>query len=111
MTVESPAPAPAPDLAIGAFTPEAPWVIEPDELVWRRGIDRVRQRTKDDVPLLTQRRRIPPAKRVVRVGSQLGPALAGWYLVDRRNQDQSASRAALSKRLRIAFEHLGPTYI
>jgi ubiquinone biosynthesis protein len=101
----------AADLAIGAFTPEAPWIIDPDELTWRRGIDRVRRRTADDVPVLTARRRVPPGKRVVKVGSQLGRALAGWYLLDRRKQDPSAARASLSRRLRVAFEHLGPTYI
>jgi ubiquinone biosynthesis protein len=41
--------------------------------------------------------------------------LAGWYLIDRRRAlrtgDRSASRAGLSRRLRRAFEHLGPTYI
>jgi ubiquinone biosynthesis protein len=113
MTVESPAPAPAPapDLAIGAFTPEAPWIVDPDELAWRRGIDRVRQRTRDDVPLLTARRRVPPGMRVIKVGGQLGRALAGWYVVDRRKGDPAAARAGLSRRLRIAFEHLGPTYI
>src|SRR3954451_3843854 len=106
MTVESPAPVPtpgpAPDLAIGAFTPEAPWVIEPDELVWRRTIDRIRGRTRDDIPLLTARRRIPPGGRVLKVGSQLGRALAGWYLLDRRKLDDAAARAGLSKRLRVA---------
>jgi ubiquinone biosynthesis protein len=32
-------------------------------------------------------------------------------VLDRRKGDESAARAGLSKRLRIAFEHLGPTYI
>jgi ubiquinone biosynthesis protein len=111
MTVESPAPAPAPDLSIGAFTPEAPWIVDPDELTWRRGIDRVRQRTRDDVPVLTRRRKLPPGARVVKVGGLLGRALAGWYLLDRRKLDESGARAGLSRRLRVAFEHLGPTYI
>src|SRR5581483_4634468 len=28
-----------PDLAFGAFTEHGPWVIDPDRLVWRDGID------------------------------------------------------------------------
>ncbi len=101
---------PSPDLAIGAFTDRGPWVVVPENLPWRRGLDRVRERTRADVPLLTRRRRLPPGGRVVRVGRLLGRALGTWYLVDRR-KGQEASRAGLSRRLRVAFEQLGPTYI
>ncbi|MDQ1395389.1 MAG: ubiquinone biosynthesis protein, partial [Acidimicrobiaceae bacterium] len=37
-------------------------------------------------------------------------ALGGWYTTDRRKGD-AVSRAGLSRRLRKAFEKLGPTYI
>ena len=47
---------------------------------------------------------------MVRVGAVLGVALAGWYVGDRR-RGQHRSRAGLSRRLRRAFERLGPTYI
>ena len=100
----------AADLAVGAFTPEGPWVVEPEALVWRRGLDRVRQRTRQDVPVLTRRRRIPPGARVVTVGTHLGRALGAWYLLDRRKGDPH-SKQQLSRRLREAFEKLGPTYI
>ena len=98
------------DLAIGAFTPEGPWVVDPENLVWRRGLDRIRLRTRQDVPVLTRRRRIPPGARVLTVGAHLGKALGAWYALDRRKGD-SHSRQQLSKRLRMAFEKLGPTYI
>jgi ubiquinone biosynthesis protein len=100
----------ATDLAIGAFTEEGPWIVEPDSLEWRRGIDRIRQRTRQDVPVLTRRRKLPPGARVLTVGSHLGKALGAWYLKDRRQGD-SHSKAQLSRRLREAFEKLGPTYI
>ncbi|MHB8329716.1 MAG: ABC1 kinase family protein [Acidimicrobiales bacterium] len=48
--------------------------------------------------------------RVLRVGAVLGPALGAWYATDRR-RGRSVSRAGLSRRLRRAFERLGPTYI
>ncbi|HEY3700694.1 MAG TPA: AarF/UbiB family protein, partial [Acidimicrobiales bacterium] len=107
MTAPTPRPA---DLEFGAFTEDGPWVIDLDDLPWRAAVDRVRARTRGEVPRLLRRRRIPPGQRVVRVGSQLGRAVAGWYLVERR-RSQSESRAGLSRRLRIAFEELGPTYI
>ena len=116
MTAERPADSPtdtapeAPDLAIGAFTPQGPWIVEPEQLAWRRGLDRVRQRTRQDVPVLTRRRRLPPGARVLTVGGHLGKALGAWYLFDRRKGDPH-SKQQLSKRLRLAFEHLGPTYI
>jgi ubiquinone biosynthesis protein len=47
---------------------------------------------------------------VLTVGRALGTAVGAWYLGDRR-RGQHTSRAGLSRRLRKAFEHLGPTYI
>ncbi len=98
------------DLDIGAFTDEGPWVVEPDELPWRRGLDLVRERTRQDVPVLTRRRRLPPGARVLLTGFIVARALVPWALFDRK-KEQSASRASLSRRLRVAFEKLGPTYI
>ena len=100
----------SPDLAVGAFTDHGPWVVEPDRLVWRRGIDNLRARTRAEVPALMRRQRLPPGQRVVRVGWTLGGAVGAWY-VGARRRGGSASRADLSHRLRVAFEHLGPTYI
>ncbi len=52
---------------------------------------------------------------MVSTGARLGLALAGWYLIERRTArqqgDLARSRAGLSRRLRKAFEALGPTYI
>lgn len=110
MTPASPAPDLAPDLAVGAFTDHGPWVVDPEALVWRQGLDELRRRTRAEVPKLLRRRRLPPGSRVVRVGTVLGPAIGGWYALDRR-QGRPTSRAGLSRRLRKAFERLGPTYI
>jgi len=101
---------PSPDLAIGAFTDQGPWIVDPTHLSWSHGIDAIRARTRAEVPSLMRRRRLPPGRRVVRVGLVLGDALARWYLGARR-QGGTTSRADLSKRLRDAFERLGPTYI
>jgi ubiquinone biosynthesis protein len=101
---------PSPDLAIGAFTDQGPWVVDPTRLSWSHGIDAIRARTRAEVPSLMRRRRLPPGRRVVRVGLVLGDALTRWYLGARR-QGGATSRADLSRRLRDAFERLGPTYI
>jgi len=98
------------DLAIGAFSGHPPWIVDVDALTWRRGIDGLRARTRAEAPRLTRRRRLPPGSRVVRVGALLGTALAQWYVTDRRH-GRHRSRAGLSRRLRRAFERLGPTYI
>jgi len=100
----------ASDLAIGAFTDDGPWLVEPDRLPWRRGLDRVRDHTKAEVPVLTKRRLLPPGARVIRVGRLVGTAVGGWYAID-GGKGPEASRSGLSRRLRIAFEQLGPTYI
>jgi ubiquinone biosynthesis protein len=103
------APPPA-DLSVGAFSDHPPWIVQPDDLPWRVGLDLVREHTRDGVPRLVRRRRLPPWKRIVRVSAILGWALAGWYGVERRKKG-SVSRAGLSRRLRFAFQKLGPTYI
>jgi ubiquinone biosynthesis protein len=100
-----------PDLDLGAFSDTPPWIVEPDQLVWKRGLDAVRRATRNDVPTLTRRRRLPPGARVLTVGARLGVALGAWYLRERRSGNQSTSRAGLSRRLRQSFERLGPTYI
>jgi hypothetical protein len=46
---------PSPDLTFGAFTDNGPWVLNLEQLGWRRGADglaAVRRRTKDEVPVL-----------------------------------------------------------
>jgi ubiquinone biosynthesis protein len=98
------------DLGVGAFSADAPWTVDPDRCTWRPGIDRLRARTRAEVPRLLRRRRLPPGGRVVRVGAELGLAIGRWYIGARR-RGGTESRADLSHRLRDAFERLGPTYI
>jgi ubiquinone biosynthesis protein len=102
----------SPDLAIGAFTALGPWVVDPDAMSWRRagGIDlaQLRADTADQAVVIVRPRRVPPARRVVAVAVHLGGALLGWAVRDRGTP---RSRAGLSRRLRPAFEKLGPTYI
>src|SRR5579871_5984247 len=79
-------------------------------MTWRRGIDDLRARTRAQVPRLMRRRRLPPGRRALRVGLTLGWAVGRWY-VGARRKGGTVSRADLSRRLRDAFERLGPTYI
>jgi ubiquinone biosynthesis protein len=111
---ELPDGAPA-DLVDGAFSDHPPWLVDRAALPWRKGIDVYRTRTAAQVPDLLRRRRVPPLRRVVETGVLLGGALALWMAVERRQGRRTGqpeiSRAGVSRRLRIAFEHLGPTYI
>lgn len=102
--------APTTDLHLGAFTPDGPWIIDPEKMAWRVGLDRVRARTRATVPTLTTPGRLPPGPRVIRTGRILGSALLLWKLKEKPKGGEQ-SRAGVSKRLRKAFERLGPTYI
>jgi ubiquinone biosynthesis protein len=106
---------PPADLAIGAFTDAPPWEVELDRLAWRNDIDQLRASTAAEVPLLLRRRTVPPGQRVLTVGLRLGVAIGGWYGLERRRarrqERPGISLAGLSRRLRKAFERLGPTYI
>ena len=77
---------------------------------WQRGINVLRLHTQRQIPELTRPRSIPPVGRMVRVTAAAVRALGGWAARERR-AGGSASRAGLSRRLRLAAEDLGPTYV
>ncbi len=98
------------DLELGSFSEDPPWLVDPGAMQWRRAVPGLRAQIADELPLLTRASRLPPGARVVRTIRLVGTALAGWYLGARR-RDNADSTAVLSRRLRLAAERLGPTYI
>jgi ubiquinone biosynthesis protein len=98
------------DVEFGSFTDEGPWVLEPEVLAWRVGLDTTRREVHDSLPNLIRARKLPPGTRVGTTVRHLGGALIGWYFTERR-RGGSEKLAGLSRRLRVAAEHLGPTYI
>ncbi|MBK5221863.1 MAG: AarF/ABC1/UbiB kinase family protein [Acidimicrobiia bacterium] len=99
------------DLEIGAFSDDPPWIVDPAAMPWRRSVPTVRSVVRRQLPGLVRPRRVPPPGRLVVVVFHLGRALLGWMVVERRSGDRSRSRAGLSRRMRIAIEELGPTFI
>ncbi len=100
----------SPDTEYGTFSDEGPWTIDPDGLVWRRGLAGVRRRLAASLPQLTRRRTLPPVHRLGTTLRHAGPALGLWYLRERR-RGGTESIAGISRRLRVVAERLGPTYI
>ena len=98
------------DLDLGTFSDTPPWLVEPDAMVWRRRVPVLRAMTRRSVPELTSPPTVPPVRRMVRTVYELGSAVGLWALRERR-ADAATSRAAISRRIRKAAEHLGPTYI
>ena len=103
-------PAAPSDTATFAFSADAPWQIDPAQLPWRADADALRARSRAEVPELVRRHRLPPLGRFSEAAVLLGGALSGWALAERR-RGGADSRAGLSRRLRRAFERLGPAYI
>ena len=103
------------DLAMGAFSDAAPWDLTGKALPWRSGIEQLRAETGRQVPELLRPPSVPPGWRVLVTTLTLGQAILAWRLVEKRKADRlgrrEISRAGLSRRLRKAFERLGPTYI
>jgi ubiquinone biosynthesis protein len=100
----------APDTVLGTFSDTGPWTVDPAALAWRNGLAGVRARLDASLPRLTRRRTLPPGRRLGTTVWHLGGALGLWYLKERRRGGE-ASIAGISRRLRVAAEKLGPTYI
>ncbi len=106
-------PEPDQDLRWGAFTHSGPWNVDPAAITWLPVVETLRNQAKADVPRLTRPTRLPPGRRVVRVTLELGKAVGQWQWHKRRGHFESTSQrhTDVSQRLRLAAEHLGPTYI
>jgi len=98
------------DLDVGSFSESPPWIVRRDELTWLPPLERVRREVRAEIPRLTRVTALPPAGRLATVVRHLGWAVGRWYVGQRRTGG-SPSRADLSRRLRLAAEALGPTYI
>jgi len=99
---------PADDLHLGSFSDDPPWSLADGPLQWRRPVDILRRHQADQLPWLTKPPRIPPLARAVTVLRVLGLAIGTWYL---RERGGKRSKAGLARRVRLAAERLGPTYI
>jgi ubiquinone biosynthesis protein len=98
------------DTEFGVFTENGPWVLDLDRLPWKAGLAQTRADLTASLPHLIRRRRVPPGARVGTTVRHLGGALALWYLTERR-RGGTEKMAGISRRLRVAAEQLGPTYI
>lgn len=98
------------DHDVGSFSETPPWIVVRDELTWLPPLAQVRRSARAEVPRITRAGLVPPGRRVTTVVRHLGWAVGRWW-VGKRRVGGSVSRADLSRRLRLAAEALGPTYI
>ncbi len=98
------------DTEFGVFTDQGPWVLDLENLAWKSGLDHVRAELRAALPELIRPRKLPPGARVGTTVRHLGGALVMWYATERR-RGGSEKIAGISRRLRLAAEQLGPTYI
>jgi ubiquinone biosynthesis protein len=102
-----------PDCDWAAFTDRGPWVLHHDQIAWMPVTERLRAAARAEVPALTEPGRIPRLGRMAVVVGRLGSAVVVWWVRKRlgRFASAEASKADLSRRLRVAIERLGATYI
>ena len=98
----------ADDLHLGTFSDTPPWSLEKNPPEWRGVTDSLRAEQARQLPIITKPPKLPPVGRGATVIRILGFSIAKWALFERRKPD---SRALLSRRVRVAAEKLGPTYI
>ncbi len=96
-----------------AFIDRGPWNIVRTDVGWLPLAARLRDAAHAEVPRLIAPRRLPSGLRVVTVVARLTAALAPWWWKKRRGRFEGPeqSRSEVSHNLRLAAEHLGPTYI
>jgi ubiquinone biosynthesis protein len=100
----------ASDLAIGSFTDQGPWLVDPGAMPWRHDLNRLRAEARAQVPRWMETGHLPPLGRLARIVTRVGGTVGVWA-VGARRKGPPVSRRDLARRLRIAFGHLGPTYI
>ena len=98
------------DVETWAFGEAAPWQVELERLSWRGDMDALREHTRSAVPDLVRSRTLPPIRRFAEASALIGASLVAWAASERR-RGAEISRRGLSRRLRRAFERLGPAYI
>jgi ubiquinone biosynthesis protein len=100
------------DLEWGAFGDDAPWVLDRDRIAWSAEAEQLRRLAAQQVPTLITPRRLPPGRRGLVVTARLARAVVPWLWRRKRGRaDGPAGTAELSRRLRLAAEALGPTFI
>lgn len=98
----------ADDLHLGSFSDNPPWSLAARPPTWRAGADELRAEQARQLPLITKAPKFPPVRRALTVMHVLGQTIGAWAL---RERGKPESRARISRRLRVAAERLGPTYI
>ncbi|NNE96296.1 MAG: AarF/ABC1/UbiB kinase family protein [Acidimicrobiales bacterium] len=96
------------DLDWGSFSERGPWQLTSKVPSWRKSAPRRRQRQAKELPSLYRAPKLPPIRRGLTVLRVLGAAVVLWALKERGT---AQSQAGISRRLRLAAERLGPTYI
>ena len=101
------------DRVWAAFSEQAPWVLDRDATTWLELAPALRRAARGEVGPLTAPTRLPPGRRVITVVGHLAGAVIPWMWRSRRRRfaTDSDRRAEISRRLRLAAEILGPTYI
>ena len=93
-----------------AFRENGPWVFRMGDLAWWGELEAIRADLVAEVPKWLSPGRWPPILRFLSAAGRIGGAVLAWRIQEGRRPGQR-SRAGLSRRLRRAFEALGPAYI
>ena len=101
------------DLSWGNFSDSGPWVLDRDTIAWSQVAVVLRDAARKEVPTLIRTRKFPPIGRLIVVVWHLGTALLPWFINKKRKRfaTPEESRTYVSRRLRVAIEKLGATYI
>jgi len=96
------------DHTLGSFSDDGPWDLVEQPPIWVAQTPALRASQANALPEVLKRPRLPPAVRTAEVVAVMGSTIARWWASERGGEK---SRLLLSRRIRVAAERLGPTYI
>ncbi|MCL5047888.1 MAG: AarF/UbiB family protein [Firmicutes bacterium] len=101
---------PAADNKFGSFSESGPWILPEDPPEWINGLGEERERLRTEYNSILAAGKIRAFLRLAQLIVRVGPPLAIWFFIDKK-KPKTVARSLLARRLRKAFQKLGPTYI
>ena len=105
------------DLTFGRFSSTPPWELPSADMPWQKDIEDIRKDNREALLSVARSHGMPNVFRLFRIYKNLAVAVVPWLIFNlrkfRKGNEQQKNEAGerLARRLRRAFERLGPVFV